>query len=361
MRILIATDAWHPQLNGVVGTLTALARAAEPLGAKIEFLTSEGFRTVLLPSYPGIQLAVPRPNVVARRIAAISPDAIHIATEGPIGWLARNYCRARGLRFTTSFHTRFPEYLGARLRIPKSWVWAWLRRFHNAADVVMTATPSLVLELEARGFRNVELWPLGVDTELFRPRPGSDIGFPRPVFLTVGRLAVEKNLEAFLGLDLPGTKVVVGDGPLRSDLARRFPDAVFLGAREGEDLAAIYASADVFVFPSHTDTFGLVLLEALASGVPIAAFPSQAPCDVIGAAPVGVLREDLQSACMRALTLSRDACRAFALQMTWEQSARGFLAHVRRAAIPTLASSAPEAPAEKLGCATLAPTPSRRG
>jgi glycosyltransferase involved in cell wall biosynthesis len=333
MRILVATDAWYPQLNGVVATLSALARAVEPLGAKMEFLTCEGFRTVLLPTYPGIRLAVPPPNAIARRIAAASPDAIHVATEGPIGWRVRAYCRARGLPFTTSFHTRFPEYLFARLRIPESWIWTFLRRFHNAADAVMTATPSLVRELDGRAFRNVVLWPLGVDTELFRPRPAADLGFPRPVFLTVGRLAVEKNLEAFLSLDLPGTKVVVGDGPLRSELARRFPAAVFLGAREGEDLAAIYASADVFAFPSRTDTFGLVLLEALASGVPVAAFRSQAPRDVIGAAPVGVVRDDLRAACLKALTLSRDACRAFALQMTWEQSARIFLANVRRAAI----------------------------
>ena len=337
MKILVATDAWHPQINGVVSTLTALARAVEPRGARIEFLSPEGFPTVSLPGYPGLRIAIPRPGMIAQRISAIAPDAIHIATEGPIGCIVRRYCRARRLAFTTSFHTRFPDYLSARLPLPDTWVWRWLRRFHGAAETVMTATPGMMSELEDRGFRNVALWPLGVDTQLFRPRP-VQLDYPRPLFLTVGRVALEKNIEAFLRLDLPGTKLVVGDGPLRGDLARRFPDAVFLGAKQGDDLAAIYAAADVFVFPSRTDTFGLVMLEALASGAPVAAFPSQAPRYVIGAAPVGVMREDLQAACLRALTLSRDACRAYALRVTWEESARLFLSHVRR--------SAPTAPVE---------------
>jgi 1,2-diacylglycerol 3-alpha-glucosyltransferase/glucuronosyltransferase len=345
MKILVATDAWRPQVNGVVSALTALARAVEPRGARIEFLTPEGFPTLSVPGYPDIRVAIPRPGAVARRVSAISPDAIHIATEGPIGCLVRRYCRACRLPFTTSFHTRFPDYLSARLPIPDSWIWSWLRRFHGAAEAVMTATPGMISELEQRGFRNVVLWPLGVDTQLFRPRPVRpvELGFARPIFLSVGRVAVEKNLEAFLGLDLPGTKIVVGDGPLRGDLGRRFPDAVFLGAKHGEELAAIYAAADVFVFPSRTDTFGLVLLEALASGVPVAAFPSQAPRDVIGAAPVGVMREDLQAACLRALTLSRDACRAYALQVTWEESARFFLAHIRRSAPTARVSHAAQA------------------
>jgi glycosyltransferase involved in cell wall biosynthesis len=333
MKILVATDAWRPQINGVVSTLTALARAVEPRGARIEFLSPEGFPTLSVPGYASIRVALPRAGAIARRISAIAPDAIHIATEGPIGCMVRRYCRAHRLPFTTSFHTRFPDYLAARLPIPNSWAWRWLRRFHGAAVSVMTATPGMMSELEERGFRNVVLWPLGVDTQLFRPRP-AQLRYPRPIFLTVGRLAIEKNLEAFLSLDLPGTKVVVGEGPLRADLARRFPAAVFLGAREGEELAAIYAAADVFVFPSRTDTFGLVMLEALASGVPVAAFPSQAARYVIGAAPVGVMREDLRAACLRALTLSRDACRSYALQVTWEESARQFLAHVRRAVPP---------------------------
>jgi glycosyltransferase involved in cell wall biosynthesis len=343
MRILVATDAWQPQLNGVVSTLTALARAVQARGARLEFLTPEGFPTFSVPGYSSVRVAIPSPAAIARRISAISPDAIHIATEGPIGWLVRRYCRAHRLPFTTSFHTRFPDYASARLPIPDSWVWRSLRRFHNTAAAVMTATPTLVSELEERGFRNVVLWPLGVDTELFSPRSRMELGFPRPLFLTVGRLAIEKNLEAFLSLDLPGTKLVVGDGPLRGDLARRYPDAVFLGARQGGELAAIYASADVFVFPSRTDTFGLVLLEALASGVPVAALPSQAPRYVIGAAPVGVMREDLQAACLRALTLSRAACRSYALQVTWEDSARSFLANVRRLVAAPVAGTDVEA------------------
>ena len=231
-------------------------------------------------------------------------DAIHIATEGPIGMLVRRYCRRHGLAVSSSFHTRFPEYVSARLPVPESWVWAMLRWFHSLPGSVMAATPPLAQELCERGFRNVRIWPRGVDAKLFRPRT-IDLCFPRPVFLSVGRLAVEKNLEAFLDLDLPGTKVVVGDGPQRASLQRRYRDAVFLGEQFGEQLAETYAAADVFVFPSKTDTFGLVLLEALASGVPVAAFPVTGPRDVIGNAPVGVLNEDLREACLAAL-----GCRA---------------------------------------------------
>ena len=330
MRVLVATDTWHPHINGVVQTLRELARAAPALGATIAFLTPEGLRSVPLPSYPGLRLAVAQPRTIGRRIVELRPTAIHIATEGPIGLLVRRYCVANALAFTTSFHTRFPEYVAARTPIPQSWTWAALRWFHGAAGGVMAATPALEAELVGRGFDNVMAWPRGVDATLFRPRPGADLGLPRPVFLTVARLAVEKNLDAFLSLDLPGTKVVVGDGPARTDLSRRFPDAVFLGARRGEDLAHAYAAADVFVFPSRTDTYGLVLLEALASGIPVAAFPVAGPRDVIGNAPVAALNQDLRAACLRALTLSREACRSFALEKSWDASARAFLANVRR-------------------------------
>jgi glycosyltransferase involved in cell wall biosynthesis len=333
IRILVATDAWLPQVNGVVQTLREVARVAEPFGATVSFLTSEGMRTVPIPSYRSIRVALPFRRIVEERIEAMRPDAIHVATEGPIGHMVRRYCIRNGLAFTTSFHTRFAEYLSARLPIPERWTWTWLRRFHNAGAGVMAATPALTVELASRGFRNVMLWPRGVDAELFRPRPDADLGLPRPVFLTVGRLAVEKNTEAFLSLNLPGTKVVVGDGPAFADLQRRFPDAVFLGAMKGEALARVFASADVFVFPSLTDTFGLVVLEALASGVPVAAFPVTGPRDVIGDAPVGVLDQDLGVACRRALTLSRDSARNFALGMTWERSARCFIANVTRFAL----------------------------
>ncbi len=338
MKILVATDAWHPQVNGVVRTLGHVAREARALGAELEFLGPDQFWTLPMPSYPEIRLALVAPGDIERQVERSQPDAIHVATEGPLGHAMRRLCLRRGLPFTTSFHTRFPDYLAGRLPVPERWTceltWAWLRRFHSAGAATLAATPTLASELATRGFRNVKLWPRGVDAELFRPRRGKGLNFPRPIFLTVGRLAVEKNLEAFLKLDLPGTKLVVGEGPARSALTRKFPDAVFIGARTGEALAEIYAAADVFVFPSRTDTFGLVLLEALASGVPVAAFPATAPRDVIGDANVGVLDVDLQRACLGALDCSRQDCREFALRMTWAESARIFLEHVGEATRP---------------------------
>lgn len=328
MRILVATDAWHPQVNGVVRTLTMMAEAAKDLDAEFSFLTPLSFRTFAMPSYRDVRLAVPRPAKIARLIEDARPDSIHIATEGPIGMLVRRYCRHRGLPFTTSFHTRFPEYVRARVPVPESLIWRALRRFHASSRAVMAATPELASELRGRGFRNVVLWPRGVDTNLFHPR-AVDLCLPAPVFLCVGRVAVEKNLEAFLELDLPGTKVIVGDGPARSRLEEDFPQAIFLGARQGEELAEIYAAADVFVFPSKTDTFGLVLLEALASGLPVAAFPVKGPRDVIGDAPVGALDEDLRSACLAALEISPQACVEFASNHTWEASARSFIDTIR--------------------------------
>jgi glycosyltransferase involved in cell wall biosynthesis len=327
MRILIATDAWHPQVNGVVRTLAMTAEAAKTLGAEISFLTPQSFRTFALPSYPGLRLALPYAAKVARLIGDARPDSIHIATEGPIGIAVRRYCRKHELPFTTGFHTRFPDYVSARLPVRESWIWAALRRFHRGSQAVMVATPALGCELQGRGFRNVVLWPRGVDTTLFHPRD-VDLGVPRPVFLCVGRVAVEKNLEAFLELDLPGTKVIVGDGPARAHLMKSYPDAVFLGAQHGEELARSYAAADVFVFPSKTDTFGLVLLEALASGTPVAAFPVSGPRDVLGHAPVGALNEDLGHACRAALQVSRQDCLEFAAKHSWEASARAFIAHM---------------------------------
>ena len=328
MRILVATDAWHPQVNGVVRTLTTMAQAARSLGAEVSFLTPQSFRTVALPSYPDLRLALPGPAKIARLIEEARPDSVHIATEGPIGLAVRRYCRQRGLPFSTSFHTRFPEYISARVPVPESWIWSALRWFHGASHAVMAATPALASELRQRGFRNVVLWPRGVDALLFHPRPGADLGLPRPVFLSVGRVAVEKNLEGFLDLDLPGSKVVVGDGPARAELERAYPDAVFLGAKQGEALGEVYAAADVFVFPSRTDTFGLVLLEALASGVPVAAFPVTGPRDVIGQAPVGALRDDLRQACLLALKLDPRDCLSFAATQTWEVSAQAFVNNI---------------------------------
>jgi glycosyltransferase involved in cell wall biosynthesis len=336
MKILVATDAWHPQVNGVVHTLGHVAREARALGSELEFLSPDQFWTLPMPSYPEIRLALVAPGDAERRLDRVKPDAIHVATEGPIGHAVRRVCMRRSLPFSTSFHTRFPDYLAERLPVPERWTsgvtWAWLRHFHAPGAAVLAATPTLAAELTTRGFGNVKLWPRGVDARMFHPRTGADLNLPRPIFLTVGRVAVEKNLEAFLRLDLPGTKLVVGDGPARGALERKFPDAVFVGSRRGEALAEIYSAADVFVFPSHTDTFGLVLLEALASGVPVAAFPAAAPRDVIGEANVGVLDEDLRRACLGALECSREECRQFALGMTWTASARTFLEHVAEAA-----------------------------
>jgi glycosyltransferase involved in cell wall biosynthesis len=332
MRVLVATDAWRPQVNGVVRTLNSLARAAAKLGVTIAFLSPEGFPSFPVPTYPGLRLALPSRRRIAERIAAARPDAIHIATEGPIGFAVRAYCRRHDRPFTTSYTTRFPEYISARLPIPQDWIYATLRWFHSAATVTMVATPSLTAELSGRGFANLGRWTRGVDTDLFRPDRAIDLGLPRPVFMTVGRVAVEKNIEAFLSLDLPGTKVIVGTGPQEAELKRKFPDAKFLGMLDNGILAAHLAGADVFVFPSLTDTFGIVQLEALASGVPIAAFPVTGPKDVVADHPVGVLHEDLAAACMGALSLSREACRAFALDYSWENSARQFIGHARKVA-----------------------------
>lgn len=333
MRVLIATDAWHPQVNGVVRTLTSLAEAAKPLGTPIEFLTPEGFPSFALPTYANLRLAVPNRREIARRIEAANPDAIHIATEGTIGFAARAYCRRHRRPFTTSYTTCFPEYIAARAPIPESWSYAVLRRFHSAATVTMVSTMSLMTELRGRGFQNLSMWTRGVDTELFAPHRAVALDLPRPIFVTVGRVAVEKNLEAFLALDLPGSKVVIGEGPQEAELRQRFPRATFFGLRKGAELAGLIAAADVFVFPSRTDTFGVVQLEALACGVPVAAFPVMGPKDVIGDQPVGVLDEDLRAACLGALKLSRTACREFALTRSWATSARQFIAHASRVAV----------------------------
>jgi glycosyltransferase involved in cell wall biosynthesis len=361
MRVLVATDAWHPQVNGVVRTLTMVAEAAKSLGVEITFLTPESFRTVPMPGYAGLRIALTTPGRLAWLVDKARPDAIHIATEGPIGLLARRYCRKHNRPFTTSFHTRFPDYVTARVPVPETWVWWLLRRFHAPSGAVMAATPALMRELRSRGFRNVVLWSRGVDSKLFRPQPPT-LDLLRPVFLSVGRVAREKNLEAFLDLNLPGTKLVVGDGPALAVLKRRYPEAVFAGALFGEQLAEAYASSDVFVFPSKTDTFGLVLLEALASGVPIAAFPVTGPRDVITDPAVGVLDDDLGNACLRALKLSRDSCRGFAVEHGWESCARIFVDHVSatrisaRLAPQSIATDAPVVPGDACESAAISGT-----
>jgi glycosyltransferase involved in cell wall biosynthesis len=329
MRILVATDAWRPQVNGVVHTLERMSAAAGEWGGEFQFLTPVGFATLPLPTYPDIQIALPAPGEVGRRIEAAAIDHVHIATEGPIGWAARRYCLQRGRLFTTSYHTRFPEYISARTAIPESWTYEALRRFHEPAAVVMAPTPSLCAELGRRGFGRVKVWTRGVDHALFRPQAPDALDLPRPIFLYVGRVAVEKNLDALLALDLPGSTVVVGDGPARAMLERRYPKAHFLGVRSGEALARFYASADVFVFPSRTDTFGIVLIEAMACGLPVAAFPVTGPLDVIGDSGAGALDENLREACLAALAIPRDKPREHSLNFTWRESARQFMGHIR--------------------------------
>ena len=327
MRVLVATDAWHPQVNGVVRTYERLALEAPSFGFEVCFLAPPHFRTLPLPTYPEIRLALAGPRAIARHIEAARPDFIHIATEGPIGFMTRRYCRKTKWPFTTSYHTRFPEYVSARLPVPEDWCYALQRRFHNGAAGTFVATPSLATDLEARGFLRLMPWSRGVDTQLFKPRNVRLFG-PPPVFLYVGRIAVEKNVSAFLDLDLPGRKVVVGGGPQAAELARLYPDTLFAGLRDGEALAEAYASADAFVFPSLTDTFGLVLLEALAAGLPVAAYPTTGPIDVITDKRAGVLDTDLRAAALKALELDREAARAHALRFSWENSARQFVDNV---------------------------------
>lgn len=329
-RILILSDAWLPQVNGVVRTLSTVAEELRALGDVVEVIGPDRFATIPTPGYAEIRLALAPWPGLARMTDAFAPDVVHISTEGPLGWAMRRLCRKRGWPFTTSFHTKFPEYLHARTRIPTAWSWAMLRHFHAASAGTFCATPSLARELEQRGFTHVVPWSRGVDLTRFHPsaaqqdEPDAWEALPRPIFLYAGRIAVEKNIEAFLALDLPGSKVVVGDGPQRAALMRRFPAAHFTGWRSNGALARAYAAADVFVFPSRTDTFGLVLLEALASGTPVAAYPVTGPLDVIGDAPVGALDEDLRAACLRALGADRAACRAHAEGFSWAACARRF-------------------------------------
>ncbi len=328
-KLLLVTDAWAPQVNGVVRTLETLGRDLSAMGHEVRYSTPQGLATLPLPTYPEIRLALFPRKSLEKMIADFRPNAIHIATEGPVGLAARAICVRQKIPYSTSFHTRFPEYVRARLPfVPESLVWRFLRWFHDPAETMMVATPSLQNELEAHGFGNVRIWSRGVDVDLFRPIEGATLPFPRPIWLNVGRVAVEKNIEAFLALDLPGTKVVVGDGPARAALERRYPDAKFLGPKTGEELVRHYSAADVFVFPSRTDTFGLVLLEALACGLPVAAYPVQGPLDVIGDEPVAALHEDLATACARALEIPSAACRTYALTRSWRACTEQFLANL---------------------------------
>ncbi len=329
MKILFITDAWHPQINGVVRTLSTTGRELEKMGHTVSFIGPDQFRTMALPGYREIQVAINPRRKLERLIAEFQPQAIHIATEGPLGWAGRAICRRKGYAFTTSYHTCFPEYLAERWPVPQWLSYAVLRNFHRASSAVMVATPTVSRLLADRGFANLKRWTRGVDTELFRPRAKDFLDAPRPISICVGRVAVEKNIDAFLSLDIPGTKYVVGGGPMLSELKKRYPDVRFTGPRDGDELASYFAAADVFVFPSRTDTFGLVILEALASGVPVAAFPVQGPLDVIGDNDIGALDEDLGRAVDRALKIDPARCRDFALTHSWAAAAHQFLNNVQ--------------------------------
>lgn len=324
-RILIATDAWTPQVNGVVTALVNTIAGLRARGHAVHVISPDGFRTIPTPSYPEIPLALFPGAEVARRIDAFAPDMIHIATEGPIGSAARRCCMKRALRFTTAYHTSFPEYINARTGLPVSWTSAWMRRFHAPASSALVATDAMRALLETRGFANVAVCPLGVDLELFTPSPERFMDLPRPVFTYVGRVAVEKDVGAFLRLALPGTKLVVGDGPARAKLQLQFPEACFVGYRHGRELASYYQRSDVFVFPSRTDTFGLVMLEAMACGVPVAALPVRGPLDVVKDPSTGVLDHDLGKAAMAALGLERGNGRRHAQNFPWDKSVEAFL------------------------------------
>lgn len=328
MRCIIVSDAWAPQINGVVRTLTTLKEHLTRQGHEIITITPDLFRSIPCPTYPEIRLSLFPATRIARIIEETLPSAIHIATEGPLGLAARRYCLKKDLPFTTAFHTRFAEYVHARTRIPLNWGYGFLKWFHKPSSSVMVATQSLQADLEVRGFTNIMHWTRGIDTDLFHPQEKGLQNLPRPIFMYVGRVAIEKNIESFLQLDLPGSQVIIGDGPQRKELEKKYAKTHFLGMKTGADLAFHYASADVFVFPSKTDTFGLVLLEALASGVPVAAYPVTGPLDVIGDAPVGSLDTDLKQAALNALSLNADLCRSFSLDYSWEKSADQFLSNL---------------------------------
>lgn len=326
MKLLIVTDAWTPQVNGVVRSIQYTVREAEALGHAVELLTPEGFATLPCPTYPDIRLSLFPGRRVAARIDAAAPDALHIATEGPLGIAARRHAARLGLPFTTAYHTRFPEYVRARTAMPLAATYRFLRWFHDPAHRMLVPTPAMQEELARRGFTNTALWTRGVDTTLFSPGHSDKLAhLPRPIFLNVGRVAVEKNLEAFLRLDLPGSKCVAGEGPALASLRARHPGVHFVGVLPPQELAALYRAADVFVFPSRTDTFGLVLLEAMACGLPVAAYPVEGPIDVIGGSPAGILDESLHRACMKALTVPKALPRAHAERYSWRQATEQFL------------------------------------
>ena len=340
---MLITDAWEPQVNGVVRTMKRVIAECEAMGHEWEIVSpADGFRTIPLPTYSEIRLALGAKKNIASRFDTFEPDAIHIATEGTLGMAGRAMCLKHQHPFSTSYHTRFPEYVSARMPIPISWGYKFVRWFHRYSGKVMVATPSMREELEGRGFNNVVSWTRGVDTDLFHPsrrvEEGANddpfAGLARPIFLNVGRVAVEKNIEAFVELDLPGTRVVIGDGPQLEELKAKYKDVHFFGAKFGEDLAAHFASADVFVFPSLTDTFGLVNLEAMAAGTPVAAYDAPGPRDIIPGSEAGIIDADLKKAAIDCLDLSCQAARMHAEKFSWKVCAEAFIENLAPLPVP---------------------------
>jgi len=337
VKIVLATDAWYPQVNGVVRSLSMTVDCLRAWAHEVDVIEPSRFRTVPCPTYPEIRLALGCGRSVAKMLDQIQPDRVHISTEGPIGWAVRSWCLTRGRHFTTAFHTRFPDYVSIRTGIPAAWIWKVMRRFHGAAERVFTATPTLAAELHSHGLKQTHHWPRGVDLAQFKPdlAPHPAMAdLPRPIMLNVGRIAPEKNIEAFLELDVPGSKVVVGGGPALENLKTLYPDVLFLGGKHGAELAATYAAADVFVFPSRTDTFGLVNIEALACGLPIAAYPVAGPLDIVGVdgfgmhggkKKIGALHEDLGRAVLGALKADRRAAAKESVHYSWERCTERFL------------------------------------
>jgi glycosyltransferase involved in cell wall biosynthesis len=350
LRIAIVSDAWRPQINGVVRTIEMVAKLLQADGHEVEVFGPDRFRTLPCPTYPEIRLSLFAGARLGHMLRLYAPDAIHLVTEGPLGWAARGFCLKHGIPFTTAYHTRFPEYVHARIRLPMAWSYALVRRFHAPSAAVMVVAKSMREELSRRGFTQLVPWSRGVDITAFRPRPRTDTGDARPIWLYAGRVAIEKNIKAFLELDLPGTKWVVGGGPQLKELKRNHAEVRFFGSVDTEELSRRYAEADCFVFPSRTDTFGLVMVEALASGVPVAAYPVPGPLDVVTDPKVGALGEDLRAACLAAIACDAADCRRHAETFTWANCAAQFLAALqpvprgtwqplKRRAVPDAAAS----------------------
>lgn len=327
MKIALVTDAWSPQVNGVVRTLHAIRAELERRGHELLVISPDQYQSIPCPTYPEIRLAIAAAGLVGGRIEAFGADAVHLATEGPLCLAARRWCLKRNHPFTTAYHTQFPDYLAKRTGLPASWFWRYIRWFHGPAEAVLVSTPSIRRKLQSHGLARVKLWGRGVDLSVFTPDappPALFAGLPRPIQLYVGRIAIEKNIEAFLSTALPGSKVVVGEGPARASLQLRFPDAHFLGGLAGRALAGAYAGADVFVFPSRTDTFGLVMIEALACATPVAAYPVSGPVDILTPA-AGAMNIDLEQAIGDALACAPADCLDHGRSFSWEASARQFL------------------------------------